>query len=74
VNEFRNYLFSYHHEGARWSFEIRARDLADAKARVAKLPFATLDGEIVATIPASMGWLARSSAAIRNAFARRAGG
>lgn len=50
---FRTYLFSYNYEGARWSFEIKARDPADAKARVARFMFASYDGELKASIPAT---------------------
>jgi hypothetical protein len=47
----KTYDCTYKHDGATWSFEIMAPDLADAKSRVAKLGTAVLDGEVVAVIP-----------------------
>lgn len=43
----KRYLFEYRHEGAEWALEIRARDLDDAKARLAAIPWAKCQGEIV---------------------------
>ncbi len=43
------YLFEYRHRGADWSLELHARDLEDAKARLRTLPFASYQGEIVAS-------------------------
>ena len=63
---FKTYLFSYSHEGAEWCLEIKARDMQDAKARLARLPFARYDGELYAVIPASAGWLARLIVFVRN--------
>ena len=65
--EYKTYLFRYRHDGAEWGLEIVARDQKDAKARLAKLPYATLDGELVARVPATLGPLAAISAALRNA-------
>lgn len=42
---------SYWHDDAWWTFQIKAPDWDDARARVAKLGSAKLDGELVATIP-----------------------
>jgi len=53
MEEFRTYLFSYAHDGARWSFEIKARDKDDAISRLNRIPFAAYDGELIANIPAS---------------------
>lgn len=49
----KRYLFEYRHEGAEWALELHARDLDDAKARLAALPWAEYKGEIAAsgTIP-----------------------
>jgi hypothetical protein len=54
-DELRTYLVSYHHEGARWNLEVKARDMADARVRLSRLCFATLDGEVVAKIPVPRG-------------------
>lgn len=53
--ELRTYLVSYNHEGARWNLELKARDTADARARLSQLCLATLDGEVVARIPVPPG-------------------
>jgi len=63
---FKTYLFSYGHAEGRWSFEIQATSPEDAKLRVSRLAFATYDGELVATVPASLGVPARLGIAVRN--------
>jgi hypothetical protein len=52
-DDYKTFVFSYSHDGSRWGLEIKARDAADAKARIARLPYATFDGELMASIPAS---------------------
>jgi len=49
----KTYLFSYTYQGAESVFEIRADSADDARRRVARLQYATLDGELVAKIPAT---------------------
>jgi hypothetical protein len=66
----RPFLCSYYHEGANWSFTIHAYDFEDAKARVARLTWAKLDGELMATVPAKCGWLVKITCAIRNFFSK----
>jgi hypothetical protein len=56
-SELRTYLVSYNHEGAMWNLELKARDTADARARLSRLCFATLDGEVMARIPVPPGRL-----------------
>lgn len=63
----RTYCCSYDHEGAAWSLTIDAYDWADAEARVRKLGFLRLDGELVMTL--RRGWITRAACAVRNAFA-----
>lgn len=38
---------SYHHDGGEWNLTLQAYDQADAEARVKKLGFLKLDGEIM---------------------------
>lgn len=59
-DDYKRYLFDYRHEGAEWSLEIRARDLDDAKARLAAIPWSQYRGEIETSgaIPLG-GWLRR---------------
>jgi hypothetical protein len=49
----KTYLFSYSYQGADCVFEIRADSADDARKRVARLQYATLDGELVAKVPAT---------------------
>lgn len=53
--EYKTYLASYNYEGERWNLEIKARDFADAQARLNRLSFATLDGEVKGSIPMPRG-------------------
>lgn len=63
---YKTYLFSYQHAGAQWSFEIPAKDAEDAKARLARLAYARLDGELVARLPATVGVFAWLLTNLRN--------
>lgn len=58
--EYKTFLVSYNYEGAQWNLEIKARDFADAQARLSRLCFASLDGEIQAKIPMPRGRLGES--------------
>ena len=49
------FLISYHHAGAKWGLTIHARDHDDCRAILKILPLATIDGELIATIPAAFG-------------------
>lgn len=71
VDEYRTFLFSYRHEGSVWCLEIKARDQEDARARLAKLPYATLDGELMAKIPVRSGILQRVAVTLARLFGRR---
>lgn len=53
---FKTYLFEYRHNGARWGFEIKARDREDAEARLKALAWAKYQGEGVAklSVPTSL--------------------
>lgn len=64
--DYKTYLFSYRHDGAEWALEIQATSEADAKARVAKLAYATYDGELVAKIPATLGFIPKLMVSVRN--------
>lgn len=68
MRQTRTFLFSYYHDGAWWDLSIQAYDREDALARHKKLPNARYDGELMAVIPARVGWIARLVVAIRNAF------
>ena len=64
------FLFSYRHDGAEWAFEVQAESMEDAKARVSKMAYTTYDGELVCKIPAPLGLLPRTMAAMRNSLSR----
>jgi hypothetical protein len=64
--QFQTYLFTYRHDDAEWTLEIKARNVHDAKARLKALPFARLDGELVAKVPLSLGPLAKLAVWLRN--------
>lgn len=66
MNGYKKYLFTYQYDGASWGFEILAKSPEDAKARVAKLMFATYDGEVMAKLPAKLGPLWRLVIFARN--------
>ena len=73
-NDLRTYLFSYRYDGAEWALELKAHDADDAKARLAALTSARLDGVLVAEVPYVLGPLAAAAVAIRNGCARLFGG
>lgn len=60
------YLFSYRHDGSEWMFEVEASSEADARARVAKMAYATLEGETVAKVPATLGLIPRLIVSMQN--------
>ncbi|QEX25074.1 hypothetical protein FRZ61_50190 [Hypericibacter adhaerens] len=66
--EHRTFLIRYTYGGAEWGLELPARSLEDAKARLERLSYATIDGELVLTLPAAIGPLAAVIAKIRNAL------
>lgn len=68
----RTYLFNYNHAGERWSFKVQASSVEDAWERISKMQFANYDGELIAEIPASVGWLAPVVCRIRNLWVRSA--
>lgn len=68
TEDYKTYLFSYQHEDARWGFEIKAANEQDAKERIAKLAYATLDGELVTRIPCKMAPLAQIVIAAQKAI------
>ncbi len=67
---FKTFLVRYNYDGAQWSLELTARDYEDAQARLARLAWASIDGEHIMTLPASTGPLAALIAATRNAVCR----
>lgn len=62
----KTYLLTYQHDGAEWVLELKADNTQDARARMAKLAYARLDGELVAKIAAPLGPVARLAVWLRN--------
>jgi len=56
----------YYHDGAWWALTVHAYNEADARRRADKLGGLQIRGELVATIPARIGWLAKTAAWIHN--------
>jgi len=68
MRQTRTFLFSYYHDGSWWDLSIQAYDLEDALARQKKFPNARYDGELMAVVPARLGWLAKLVVTVRNAL------
>lgn len=66
MDKFREYSFTYSHDGAEWALRIHATSPEDAKARIAKLSWARYDGEVVASVPYELGLFARMTVMVRN--------
>lgn len=65
--QFKTYVCRYYHNSSWWGLDIKAADLADAEARVAKLGNLQLQGELKMTIPVRSGaWLPMTICTIRN--------
>lgn len=64
----KTFLVRYRYDGAEWGFRLPARDFDDAKARLTRLSFATIDGELVTTLPATTGPLAALITGLRKAI------
>ena len=69
VNEgYKTFLVSYRFEGASWTIQLPARSIEDAKARLGRMTYASVDGELVMTLPAYTGPFAALIANLRNAL------
>lgn len=65
-NEYRTYLFNYNHSDAIWGVEIQATSPEDARQRIARVAFASYQGEIIAKVPAVAAVPTRAFVAVRN--------
>lgn len=66
MRETKAFACSYMHDGAEWGLTIHAYDLADAEARIKKLGFVRLNGEIKLVVPQKFGWAAKLLCWLRN--------
>lgn len=56
MSEFKDYCCTYRFDNADWAFTIRARSSNEARARLRALGTnGTVDGELMAEIPAALG-------------------
>jgi hypothetical protein len=63
----RQYLFSYRYDGHEYGLTIPADSADEAKGRAKAIAMARYDGELMMTIPAGGGWIARLIVWARNA-------
>ena len=66
----QTHLFRYNYEGKVWQLEIIANDELDARARLARLAFASYLGVRVARMPIILSPIAPVAVWLRNAAAR----
>jgi hypothetical protein len=70
--EFKPYCISYQHQGASWGAEILAADHDDAVRRLRAIgTTGVVDGQLMATIPATVGFWVPLWCWARNLFAKR---
>lgn len=65
------YVGTYRFEGEEWAIRLQARSHGEAQARLRSIGLGRIDGELVAEIPAGMGWLARLACRVRNMLPAR---
>lgn len=51
---YKTFTCEYPFNGSKWGFEIKARSFEEAEARVKALGWATVNGELMMTIPAEV--------------------
>lgn len=59
-SEHKYYTCEYSYEGRRWSIELPATSWEDAEARLKRLAYGKVLGELKAIVPYELGWLART--------------
>lgn len=64
----KQFIVSYNHDGASWGVTIWAKDEADCKRRMYAISVGQVDGELMMTIPGSVGFLAPIIVRLRNLF------
>ena len=52
---YKTYLASYNYAGKKWGIDFSAQSTDDAKARLARMSYGQVDGELMATIPVAAG-------------------
>lgn len=67
-DQYKTFVVHYRYDGAEWGIQIPARSFEDAEARLARLAYGTVKGEVVMTLPGSTGPLAVIVTKLRNAL------
>ncbi|MBI4724347.1 MAG: hypothetical protein HY765_05020 [Rhodomicrobium sp.] len=66
----QTHLFTYRYNNADWVLEIPASSTEEAKERLARIPYATYDGVLIAKLPATLGVFGRLAVFLKNAAQR----
>lgn len=66
--QYSNYLFEYHHDGAKWSLTIPATSREDAQERVRQIYHARLIGTDAMTVPVRTRFIASALCWLRNSL------
>jgi hypothetical protein len=57
MDDFKTFLISYQHQGSTWGAEVLATNSEDARARIRAIgTTGVVDGQLIANIPASLGF------------------
>lgn len=67
-DQYKTFVVHYRYDGAEWGIQLPARSFEDAEARLARLVYGTVKGELVMTLPAATGPLAAIVTSLRNAL------
>jgi hypothetical protein len=51
ADEYKTYACEYPFAGSRWAFTIKARSFEEAEERLRQMPWATVNGQLMAVIP-----------------------
>jgi hypothetical protein len=65
-DNFRPFLFEYRYAGGIWGFEVLARSVFDARARLSAMANAELKGPVALSVPVRPGLLASQIARLRS--------
>jgi hypothetical protein len=66
----QTHLFTYRYDNARWTIEIFASSEQEARERLARIPYATYDGVVLAKLPATLGVFGKIAVYLKNAVRR----
>jgi hypothetical protein len=67
-DQYKMFVVHYRHDGAEWGIQLPAKSFEDAEARLARLAYGTVKGEVVMTLSAYTGPLAAIVSGFRNAL------